>query len=219
MLKKLLLGTIALLFVLFGSLILLLGYVFNNPSSILTAFNKVTHKLTEEQAYEEKEEYFLMGLEEVRIKTRQVQLKVRSYSGSTLQVQLEGQIPRFEQGPFILSTTDKSTLYLDIKEPIPSHWIQMNINGEELTTESNAELQATLYLPTSFKKLVSIETETGNIELKLPESQIYELNLQSISGTITNHLNQKPTPGVLPQDVGRIDIKTNQGSISVEPTD
>lgn len=217
MLKKLLLGTIALLFVLFGSLILLLGYVFNNPSSLLTAFNKVTDKLTDGQPYEEQEEFFLGGLEELRIKARHVNLKIQSYPGSTLKIHLKGKIPRFEQGPYILSTIDKNILFLDIKEPMPSHWIQMNINGEELASGSNMELQAIIYLPTNFKNGVYCSTDTGNVELKLPENQAYELNLQSITGKIENNLKQKTTPGVLPQDVGHIDVQTKEGSIYVEP--
>lgn len=217
MLKKFFLGLIALFFVLLGSLILLMGYVFNNPDSVFNAFNSVTEKIIQAQDYEEKEEFFLQGIDQITFDSRQVDLNIRTYSGTTLKILLQGQVPRFERGPFILQTTDKSALHIQFQEPMASQWLQMNINGEEVTTKSDAQLRADIYLPQSFKNKVSVETRGGHVELRLPETDLYELDLQSISGKIDNRLKQKPTSEIQPQDVGHIKIQTNTGSILVEP--
>lgn len=219
MLKKFFLGLIALFFVLFGSLILLMGYVFNNPDSVFKAFNSVTEKFIQAQDYEEKEEFFLQGIEQINLNARHVDLHLQTYSGTTLKILLHGKVPRFEKGPFILQTANKNILHIEFQEPLASQWLQMNINGEEITTKSDSQLQADIYLPESFKNLVKLETHEGHIELRLPELNLYEIDLQSISGQIDNRLKQKPTPETQPQDVGHIKIQTTTGSILVEPLD
>lgn len=217
MLKKFFLGLVALFFVLLGSLILIMGYVFNNPDSVFNAFNSVTEKIIQAQDYEENEEFFLQGIEHITFNSRQVDLKIQTHSGTTLKILLQGQVPRFEQGPFILQTTEKNTLNIHFQEPMASQWLQLNINGQEVTTKSDARLHADVYLPQSFKNQVSVETREGHVELRLPEADLYEIDLQSISGKIDNRLTQKPTSEIQPKDVGHIKIQTNTGSILVEP--
>nr|WP_295900197.1 hypothetical protein [uncultured Bdellovibrio sp.] len=217
MLKKFLLGLGALFFILMGSLILIMGYVFNNPDSVFTAFNSVTNKIMQGQKYEENEEFFLQGMNNLTLSSRRVDLSLKIYSGNTLKVQLHGKIPRFEQGPFITQTAEKDAVHVEFHEPIASSWIQMNVNGKELTQESDAKLQADIYLPESFKNHVSIETRDGNVSLQIPKELLYELDLQSISGKIQNNVTSNPTGEVLPQNVGHIKVQTAEGAITVAP--
>lgn len=216
MLKKFFLGLMALFFVLLGSLILLMGYVFNNPQSVFTAFNTVTDKFFQGQKYEEKEEFFIQGMDTLSFTSRHTDMKVKTYSGSTIKVLLQGRIPRFEQGPYILQTAEGSQLHIDFQEPLASQWIQMNINGQEVTQESDAKLIAEIYIPESFKKQIHIQSKSGSVSLALPEEKAYELDLQSVSGKIENLLKQKPTSDIQSHEVGHIQIQTEQGSIKVE---
>lgn len=217
MLKKVFLTLIALFFILFGSLILMMGYVFNNPEKVFTAFNSMTEKFMESQPYEETEEFFIQGLKTLSIHSKKVDVNIHIYDGSTLKVAIHGKIPRFDSGPYItLEKQDAESLVIDLPAPTASQWVQMNINGHEYATESDADLTAEVYLPASFKKNFLVKTETGDINLDLDGNEIYELDLSSNSGQITN--NQKnPTSPVDLQEVGKIKISTDKGSILVKP--
>lgn len=217
MLKKLLLALAALFLVLAGSLILIMGYVFNNPDSVFNAFNTVTQKFLQGQAYEENGEFFLQGMDEIIISSRSTDVQIKTYAGSTLKLSLRGKVPRFESGPFIVQTPEKNVLHIDLHEPLASQWIQITVNGEEHTQESDAQLVAEVYIPESFKKKITVESRNGHLQLQLPEEVPYELDLQSISGKITNNLKQKPTSDLVPQEVGQIKLQTAEGSILVEP--
>ncbi|WP_374029230.1 hypothetical protein [Bdellovibrio bacteriovorus] len=218
MFKKILLGIGALFFVLTGGLILIMGYVFNNPDSVFNAFHSVTDKLMQGQKYEENGEFFLQGISKLGFETRNVEIDVQTHNGPTLKVLLEGKVPRFEQGPFILQTADSESVNIRFQEPLASHWIQMNVNGQEVTQDSNAKLKAHVYLPSSFKGHILISTRSGNIKLSLPEQELYELDLQTVSGKIDNTLVAKAAPGVSPDQVGHIKVTSEEGSITVEPS-
>ncbi|XGC80354.1 hypothetical protein ACES2L_13560 [Bdellovibrio bacteriovorus] len=218
MLKKLLLALAALFLVLAGSLILIMGYVFNNPDSVFNAFNTVTQKFLQGQAYEENGEFFLQGMDEIIISSRSTDVQIKTYAGNTLKLSLRGKVPRFEKGPFIVQTPEKNILHVDLHEPLASQWIQITVNGEEHTQESDAQLVAEVYVPESFKKKITVESRNGHLHLQLPEEVPYELDLQSISGKITNNLKQKPTSDLVPQEVGQIKLQTAEGSILVEPS-
>lgn len=217
MLKKLLLGLGALFFILMGSLILIMGYVFNNPDSVFTAFHSMTEKILQGQKYEEKAEFFLQGMDRIVINSNGVDLHVRTYSERTMKILLQGKVPRFENGPFIIQSADQNELHVQIHEPVASNWVQMNVNGQVTTQESDARLVAEIYLPESYKKHVELETRSGRVELQLPEHILYELDLQSVSGAVTNNLKQVTTGEIQPQDVGHIKVQTTEGPISVEP--
>lgn len=217
MLKKLLFGLAAFFLVLTGSLILMMGYVFNNPDSVFNAFNTVTQKFMQGQPYEEKEEFFLQGMDEITISSRRTDLQIKTYNGHTLKILLRGKVPRFENGPFILQTAHGNILHIEFQEPLASHWIQLNVNGQEATQESDSQLVAEIYVPESYKKKLQFDSRSGHVDLRLPDTVLYELDLQSISGKITNNLKQKPTSESLPQEVGHIKIQTAEGSILVEP--
>lgn len=219
MLKKFLLGLVALFLILMGSLILIMGYVFNNPDTVFHAFNSVTEKFMQGQKYEEAEEFFLQGIETLRFSSRRVDVHVKTFSERNLKVVLHGKVPRFENGPFILQTVDKDNLNIEFQEPLASHWIEMNVNGEETTQASDAQLVADIYVPESYKGRLLIETRQGHVQLQLPTKNLYEVDLQSVSGKIQNNLNQKPTSEILPQEVGHIKVQTIEGSITVEPQD
>lgn len=216
MLKKILMGLAALFFILVGGLILIMGYVFNNPESVFTAFQSVTDKFMQGQKYEEPGEFFLQGISEVSLNARHMDMVVRTHSGPTLKVLLHGKVPRFEPGPFIVQMAEKDILRVDFQEPLASNWIQMNVNGEEFTQESDSKLTADVYLPQSYKGKILIKTEEGNVTLRLPEDLFYETDLQSVSGKVTNNLKQKPTSEILPSEVGHIKIQTQSGAIFVE---
>ncbi|KHD89138.1 MAG: hypothetical protein OM95_04730 [Bdellovibrio sp. ArHS] len=216
MIKKILMGLAALFFILVGGLVLIMGYVFNNPESVLTAFHSVTDKFMQGQKYEEPGEFFLQGISQLNLQARRVDLVIRTHTGPTLKVLLHGKVPRFEPGPFIVQMTEQNALRVDFQEPLASNWIQMNVNGEEFTQESDAKLTADIYLPQSFKGKIFVKTEEGKVTLRLPEDLLYETDVQSVSGKITNTLKQKTTSEILPQEVGHIKIQTESGEIVVE---
>lgn len=217
MLKKLLLAAIALFLVLAGSLVLLMGYVFNNPDVVFRAFDSVTERFLQGQNHEENEEFFLQGLSEIIITSRRIEIDVKTYKGPTMKIRLHGKIPRFEQGPYILQTAESDRLLIELQEPLASHWIEMNVNGQEMTQASDAQLKAEVYIPESYKKLVRIETREGKVSLHLPQDILYELDLQSVSGSIDNSLEQTTSSSVEPSEVGRIQVKTVEGPIVVGP--
>lgn len=217
MLKKIFLTIIALFFILFGSLILMMGYVFNNPEKVFTAFSSMTEKFMDAQDYEEHEEFFIEGIDSLKISTQRVDIKVQTYEGSYLKISLHGKVPRFDSGPYILQTPEQNALLVELHEPQASQWIQFNVNGQEFTKETDSRLQADVYLPLSFKKTLRINNKNGSVTLILPETAIYETDLQSISGEITNELKEKPTSNINPQEVGRIEVSTEQGSITLKP--
>lgn len=216
MLKKIFLSVIALFFVLFGSLFLLMGYVFNNPEKVFSAFTSVTDRFLEGQDYHEKEEFFIQGIDTLQITGLRGTINLFIYDGPTLKLETQGKVPRFEQGPFILQNAEGDVLTLKIAEPQASHWIQMHVNGEEVTRESNSELQSTVYLPEKFKGRIILKTSSGGVNIKLAENQIYELDLQSQTGTISNTLKQKPTSNLNQNEVGSIKVTTQSGPITVE---
>jgi hypothetical protein len=216
MLKKLFLGFIAICFILFGSLILMMGYVVTNPGSVFTVFNSMTEKFMEAQSYEEHEEFFIQGLESLKISTQAVDVNVHIYEGSSLKISLHGKVPRFDSGPYIVQTPEKNSLHVELHEPLASQWVQLNINGQEYTKESDSQLQAEVYVPASFKKILSIESGSGAVTLNLPATAFYETDLKSVAGKIQNDLNNKPTSDLKPEEVGRIEVSTEKGAIYVK---
>lgn len=216
MLKKLFLTFIALCFILFGSLILMMGYVFNNPEKVFTAFNSMTEKFMEAQDYEETEEFFIQGIDVLKISAQRVDVNVQTYDGTSLKILLRGKVPRFDSGPYILQTPDSNALHVELHEPLASQWVQLTVNGQDYTKESDSQLQAEIYLPVSFKKQVSISTLSGAVTLNLPENAVYETNLKSVSGAIKNELKNKPTSNIQLEEVGHIEVSTETGSIMVK---
>lgn len=217
MLKKLLMAAVALFFILAGGLMLLMGYVFNNPGTVFNAFNSVADRFLQGEAHEENEEFFLQGMEELQLSSRRVEMEVRFHKGSTLKVRLSGKVPRFEEGKFILQTTEKNRLQVTFLEPLASHWIQMNVNGQELSKTTDSQLKAEIYLPESYKNHINIETQEGAVTLHLPKDALYELDLQSVQGIISNRMEASPSLQVEPQNVGHIQVRTVEGAITVEP--
>ncbi len=191
----------------------MMGYVFNNPDSVFKAFNSVTDKILQGQSYEENEEFFLQGMDDITITGRAGEIQVYTYDGPTLKIHLSGKVPRFERGPFIAQLAQQSQLNIELHEPLASHWIEMNINGQEYTQEDDSNLKAEIYVPVSYKKNLKIETKEGSVHLHLPQSELYELDLQSLTGKIENSIVQQPIESINPSQVGKIQVLTNQGSI------
>lgn len=217
MLKKFFLSLIALFFILFGSLALLMGYVLNKPSSLFHAFQSITQKVIQDKEYEESEEFFLQGMKSILIQSRKVDICIHTHAGNTLKVLISGKIPRLENGPFILSKAAEESLELELHEPIASHWFQVNINGEEITSETDSHLRADIYLPVSYKDYLSIENEEGFVELEIPQNAPYELDLQSIAGKIENQLQHNEEWTTPETQIGKIKIWTQKGPIKVHP--
>lgn len=195
----------------------MMGYVFNNPEKVFSAFSSVTDKFMDGQAYEENEEFFIQGIETLKITSSKVDIHVRPYNGSSLKISLHGKVPRFDSGPYILQNSEKSSLHVELHEPVASQWVQFNVNGHEMTKESDSHLQADVYVPEDFKKQISIETQNGAVQLSLAAESLYELDLKSVSGKIQNSFEmKKPTAEVKPEEVGRIDVSTEKGTITVQ---
>ncbi|WP_413292675.1 DUF4097 family beta strand repeat-containing protein [Bdellovibrio sp. HCB185ZH] len=215
MLKKLIMGAIALFFIFVGSMIILIGYTVYNPNSIFTAFNKVTKHFAEGEDHKEQEEYFLQGVQTIQVQSNRMQIHVRTYNGSTLKVLVEGKAPRFEKGPFVSQITDQGVLNIELHEPMSTHWIHMNINGEEYTDESESKLEASVYLPEKYTGTVQLRSHSGDIEFVVDKNQIYEFELKSEIGKIDNHAQMNPAAATSPDQVAKIHILTTSGNITV----
>ncbi|MBO9666344.1 MAG: DUF4097 family beta strand repeat protein [Bdellovibrio sp.] len=216
MLKKFLLAAVALFFIFVGSMILVIGYAVYNPNSIFTAFDRVTKHFTRGEAYKENEEFFLQGIQNVHVRTNHLKLQVRVYNGNTLKVGLEGKIPRFEQGPFIAQQPTQNEVSIELHEPIASQWIHMNINGREVTEESNSQLVGTLYIPNSYKGHFKIETQDGPVEMTVDKEQIFEFDLKSVNGKIENTAVMNPAAAANINEVAKIQILTTSGNITIK---
>lgn len=217
MLKRIFLGLVAVFFIFVGIFILSAGYFFAKPEKFLSVFHAVTEKVFEGQKYDEQEEFFLEGIEQVDLTAHGMGLIIETYSGSTLKVLVHGKVPRFESGPFILQSIEGNSLLVNFRDALASSWIQLNVNGEEFRQKSDVQLTAQIFVPETFKGHLNVRTNEGLVTLRLPENLLYELDLQSVSGKITNNLVQKTTSEFSPQDVGHIKIQTGTGSILVGP--
>lgn len=215
MLKKLILAGIAFILVLVGSLILIMGYVFTNPDSVFTALDRISEKFMQGQPYEEKGEFFLQGVDDLVITSRNVEIQLIHYDKNTLTVLLEGEIPRFEKGPYIHQELEQNSLHLQVTEPLTGQWLQMNINGEEKTQVSATRLTANIYLPKSFNKKISVYTKTAPVSALLFKSSVFELDLESRLGKIENQAVQN-IETLSQEQVGTLKIKTESGNIKIE---
>lgn len=216
MLKKLLFGFAALFLILVGSLILMMGYVFNHPQSIFDAFNSVTSKLTQGEPYEEKSEFFLQGIKTLHFTSGRTNLQVIPYDGPTLKMELTGKIPRFERGPFIVQGGSTTNLVLEIHEPLASNWVHININGHESSSVSDSSLLAKIYLPKTYQGEVMVENVEGSVDVLMPKGKLYEFDLQSGTGKIDNQIAGQPIEGINPAEVGKMHIVTTSGNILIK---
>lgn len=216
MLKKLLLGFAALFLVLVGSLFLMMGYVFNHPESIFDAFNSVTSKLTQGEPYEEKAEFYLQGIKSLQIKANRTNIEILPYDGPSLKIELNGKIPRFERGPYIVQGGDPANLILELHEPLASNWVHINVNGHESSSVSDSSLLAKIYIPKNYVAPVAIENVEGSVQVTVPKDKLYEFDLQSGTGKIANETLGKIIEGINPEEVGKIRIVTTSGNISIK---
>jgi hypothetical protein len=216
MIKKVFLAFLALIFVLIGTGILMMGYFFTHPSSIFNAIDSVTTKLTEGEAYEETEEYFLQGIKSLEFLTEQTNIEVLPYDEPNLKVQVSGKIPHFERGPFLLQSGEGSALAIEIKEPIANNWVHININGRNSQLSSDSRLTAKIYLPKRFLGNLTIETNEGAVKFHSSKDKMYEFDLQSVTGSIKNQEHITNLKTLNAADVGKVKITTNSGNILVE---
>lgn len=217
MLKRIFLGLVALFFVLVGVSILTVGYFFTYPEKFFGVLHSVTDRVFEGQKYEHNEEFFLEGISTIELSSQEMNLSFEVYSGSSLKVVVLGKIPRFEQGPFVFQTLEKNKLHFDFRDAFASSWIQMNVNGKEISHGSDVQLEARVYVPEFFKGVLNVNTQSGNVRVRLPRNLFYEVDLRSASGRISNSLRQETGSGILKESVGHIKVQTETGSISVEP--
>ncbi|MEN0058724.1 MAG: hypothetical protein AAGB31_07805 [Bdellovibrio sp.] len=216
MIKKFILGFTALFFILSGSLILMMGYVLNKPEAVFDAFQSVTQKFFHSEKYVEKAEFFLQSIREVSISTQNADIVLSIHSQPTLLLELSGEVPPFEKGPFIIQSAQQSQLIVNVQEPLPSQWVQMNVNGQEVTQESNVKLTVHIFVPEAYKDLLTLSTEHGNVSLQLPANLNYELDLQSLQGPVENHLPpHNPEEIINPETLGHIKVRTDDGMITV----
>lgn len=213
MLKKLILAAFALFLVFAGGLILMAGYVLNNPQPVISAFTKVTNKFIQGEAYQENEEFLLTGIENVKVQVRSLKVEMLPYDGATIKVALEGEIPRFERGPFIEQEAVGENLAISIHEPLASQWISVNVNGEEYAQGTDSKLIAKVYYPTNYKGHLYIETREGPVNIQMSQTIPFELDLKSTTGKITNKVDSSAY--VAPSDgkIGKITIQTDSGEI------
>ncbi|MGZ3775506.1 MAG: hypothetical protein ACXVCY_16420 [Pseudobdellovibrionaceae bacterium] len=217
MIKRILLGLMATFLITVGISILMAGYFFSHPEKFFQIVNSVTHRVFQSKKYEEKEEFFIQGVKDINFVASGMTLNIETYSGKTLKVHVQGKISPFDQGPFVLQTLENNVLQLDFRDVMASSWIHLNINGEEMTQNMDAQLEAKIYFPESFKGQLNVQTVRGKVALKLPSNTLYELDLQSSAGKISNMLKQKSPSTVSAQDIGHIKVLTGTGDIAVDP--
>lgn len=215
MFKKLLLAAVAIFFILLGAVILSVGYFYNHPETFFNAFQKITDKVLEGKKYEETEEFFVQGIDQITLKSHSIDLVIETYPSNQLKIKVSGNIPEFENGPFIKAQANKNILDLVFVEPAASSWIHLNVNGEEISKKANARLQAHVYLPESYKNKIEVSTVDGRVELRLAKSSLYELEIKSDSGNISNNL-QQDIAAAGSQKAGHITVKTKSGSVLAE---
>lgn len=202
--------------ILVGTGILTMGYFFNHPTSIFNAFDSFTSKLTEGEAYEETEEYFLQGIKSADIAAESTSIEVIPYDGTLLKISISGKVPHFEKGPFLVQSGDPDHLTVEIHEPVASTWVHVNINGHNSELSSDTSLNAKIYLPKNFMRDFTVTTNQGHVKVSAPKNKIYEFDLESNSGEIKNLIATDNTKILNPNEVGKMRIITNSGSILIE---
>lgn len=215
MFKKILLATVAIFFIFIGAIILSVGYFYNHPEKFFNAFQKVTDRILEGKKYEETEEFFLQGIDEISFQSENTDVFIETYSSEQLKIEITGNIPEFVNGPFINTRANRNLLNIIFIEPAASSWIRWNVNGEEISKKSNAQLQAHIYLPENYKDKIELSTSEGRVHLRLAKTSLYELEIRSDSGNISNNL-QQDVASADSQKAGHITIKTKSGSVLAE---
>lgn len=192
------------------------GYVLNNPESVFSAFTKVTNRFMQGEAYREEEEFLLQGIRTLKIDTQSVKIELLPYDDSTLKVVLEGEIPRFERGPYLNQEAVSEELYITVNEPLASQWISVNVNGEEYAQGTDSKLTAKVYYPSQFKGHIHVMTKDGHVHVKAPEKVPFEIDLASTTGKVSNTVDmsryEAPADGL----VGKITVTTEAGQVSAD---
>lgn len=213
MVKKVILGLVALFFIFIGGLILLMSYAFNNPDRIFDALTSVTDRVMQGQPYEEEGEFFLQGLDTLIVQSKSVPLKIYNHPGNTLKIKLEGKVPRFDKGPFINENLLNTSLALQIEEPLASNWMNLNINGEEYSATTDSELKASIYVPDSYSGSLEIGTGSASIDMTIGAEKIYEIEIQTKSGEIKN--SYSPPVPTKESKLSPVILKSISGNIFV----
>ena len=216
MLKKIFLALLALFFIFIGSVWLLISYVRNHPDFLSQSVEKAIHHFTAGVPYEEKHEEVLHNIQHVLIQSQNAPLEIHMTDKTSLQILFQGKVPKSESGPFIISQTQGVKTEINLREPISSHFFQMNINGQNWAQQSDSELKAQVYVPKSFKGTLRIQTQQANVEIIAPNESPIQFDLKSNRGNIENLL--APPGGPLdPNQITIIEVQSHSGNISIHP--
>lgn len=215
MLKKIFLALVALFFIFIGSIWLLFSYVKSNPDFMSSALEKTIQHFTAGEPYEETHEELLQDIQHVQVNTNQAPVEVHFSNDSSLKILYTGKVPKSESGPFIIGQTEGVKINLVLREPLSSHFFQMNINGQDLTKASDSELMAKVFVPKSYKGTLRIESKTAAVTVLAPQNTPLQFDLQSVKGNVEN-LAIPPTGLVDSNEIAIIQVQTNTGNILVK---
>ncbi len=215
MLKKIFLALVALFFIFIGAIWLLFSYVKSNPDVVSSALERTIQHFTAGEPYEETHEELLKDIQHVQINTNQAPVEVHFSNDSSLKILYTGKVPKSESGPFIRGQTEGVKINLILREPLSSHFFQMNINGQDLTKASDSELIAKIFVPKTYKGTLRIESKTAAVTVLAPTNTPLQFDLQSVRGNVENQATP-PTGIVDTNEIATIQVQTNSGNILVK---
>ena len=215
MLKKILLGLVALFLIFVGLIILSIGYVKNNPQIVFDTFNRGISKIFDGKPYQEEREETLQEVQILHLKSLSSNIVVEIKDSPTAKILYQGRIAGFEQGPLISAPKNREELEINFHEPMHVNHFLFVVNGQNMAQEQNGSFEAHVIIPESFKGLIQIETKTGQVQMTVPSSHLYEFDLKSVEGQIENKAVQLAPAGATASEVGKIQITTGSGNIQV----
>lgn len=202
----------AMLLILAGLTVIGVIYLFKNPEKISQGFNYVIEKGMSGKVYEENEEYFLQGIQKIRVDAPQINIHIRYGNTSTMKVFLKGRISIFDGGPFLVSRNVQDELLLNVQTNINSQ-LRVNINGEDIQPQAEA-LGLDILLPEAYKNSVSVLTHTGSIQASIPDDVFILVNAKTQNGEIKNSYRPKTNP-TDSSAVGSLELNSNLGNITI----
>lgn len=215
MLKKIFLALVALFFIFIGAIWMLFSYVKSNPDVISSTLERTIQHFTAGEPYEETHEELLKDIQHVSIGTANAPIEVHFTNETSLKVLYTGKVPKSESGPFVVSQIDGVKMTLILKEPLSSHFFQMNINGQDLTKSSDSELMAKIFVPKSYKGTLRIESKSSPVTIRTPQDLPLQFDLQSVRGNVEN-LATPPGGTIDTNEIAIIQVQTNSGNILVK---
>lgn len=205
---------IAVILILSGLSIFGVVYLFRNPDKISRGFDYLVEKSLSGRAHQENEEFFLQGIENIRINAPHMDVRLRFEDTPNLKILLIGQVSVFDSGPFIQSHTHNSELLLDLQTHISSNF-RVNINGQEVRPKTE-QINVDIVVPKNYNNSLNVLTHSGQINVTIPKDVLIQVKADSRAGEIKNTYAPDIKNPTDVESVGSLDIRSNLGSITIQ---